>query len=299
MTRIISLGIVTLDQIWQVEAIPTRPVKFEASDIRDSGGGMAATAAVAIAALGGSPEFWSRVGADDTGDRLRRDLAARGVRVDGVRVIAGAATPSSAVIVDRHGERLLAVFRGRGLDLDPAWLPLDRLDGVGAVMADVRWAEGALALFDAAERRGLPRILDGDVGEPAALATLAEHADHVVFSHGGLAQFAGKDGEEGLRRAAHKVRGVAGVTLGADGFMWIEDGVLHRSPGFRVAARDTTGAGDTFHGAYALAIARGKSIAEAARFANAAAALKCAKGDGWNGMPTEGEVAALMRSSAG
>lgn len=294
MTRIVSLGIVTLDRIWHAPAIPDRPVKFPATDFRDTGGGMAATAAVAIAALGGEPELWSRVGADDTGARLRRDLAALGVGVDAVRVFAAAVTPCSAAIVDAAGERLLAVFRGRGFDADPGWLPLERLDGAAAAMADVRWAEGATALFEAAARRGIPRILDGDVGDPASLAALAHRADHVVFSHGGLALFAGSDGAEGLHRAAEKVRGVVGVTLGADGFMWMEQGMVHRAPGFRVAARDTTGAGDTFHGAYALAIARGKTVAEAARFANAAAALKCAKGEGWKGMPTEAEVRALL-----
>jgi sulfofructose kinase len=292
--RIVSLGIITLDRIWQTDVIPAGAVKFTASDFRDSGGGMAATAAVAIAALGGAPELWTRVGADDTGERLRRELAAKGVGISGVRVVPGAVTPCSAVIVDAAGERLLAVFRGRGFDWEAGWLPFDRLDGAAAVMADVRWAEGAAALFDAAGQRGIPRILDGDIGDPASLASLAVRADHVVFSAGGLAQFAGSGGADGLRRATQKLGGIAGVTLGAEGFMWIEKGALHHAAGFRINARDTTGAGDTFHGAYALAIARGWSVAEAARFANAAAALKCAKGDGWSGMPSEREVQEMI-----
>lgn len=293
MTRIVCLGIVTLDRIWHVDTIPATPVKVPATDFRDTGGGMAATAAVAIAALGGRPELWSRVGKDETGDRLRRELADRGVDTGGVRVLDGAATPCSAAFVDAKGERLLGVFRGRGLDTDPAWLPLDRLDGADTVMADVRWAEGAIALLDAAGRRGIPRVLDADVGESATLEALSRRAEHVVFSEGGLAQLTGAKGEEGLRRAAAKTPGVVGVTVGAEGFLWIEDGRLRRAPGFDVAAKDTTGAGDTFHGAYALAIARGAPVERAARFANAAAALKCAKGRGWDGMPTRDEVDAL------
>jgi sulfofructose kinase len=295
MTRIVSLGIITLDRVWQVEAIPTRPVKVTAHGFRESGGGMAANAAVTVAALGGRADLWSRVGDDETGTWLLHALAACGVGTDGVRVIAGAATACSGILVDAGGERMFGVFRGFGLDSDPAWLPLDRLDGVAAVMADIRWAEGAAVLFEAAGRRGIPRVLDGDVGEPAALDALAPMADHVLFSADGLVQFSGATREEGLRRAAAKVGAVVGVTLGAEGFLWIEAGRVRHAPGFRVAAKDTTGAGDAFHAAYALAIARGESVEHAARFANAAAALKCAKGNGWDGLPTAGEVAELTR----
>jgi sulfofructose kinase len=294
MKRIVSLGIVTLDRVWEVDAIPARPVKLTAHGFREVGGGMAANAAVTIAALGGRAELWSRVGDDAAGAWLLRDLAARRVETGNVRVVAGAATACSGVLVDQAGERMLGVFRGRGFDDDPSWLLLDRLDGVAAVMADNRWREGAAALFGAAGRRGIPRVLDGDVGEPEALAALAPLADHVLFSADGLVQFSGAAREAGLRRAAAKVAATVGVTLGAEGFLWMEQGNVRHAAAFAVAAKDTTGAGDAFHAAYALAIARGESIESAARFANAAAALKCAKGNGWDGVPTEGEVKDLL-----
>lgn len=281
-----------------VERIPDRPVKVTASGFRESGGGMAANAAVTIAALGGRAALWSRLGDDAAGRWLLGELARRGVATDGVRVFAGGATACSAILVDGSGERMLGVFRGRGLPADPSRLPLDRLDGVAAVMADNRWVEGAAALFDAAGRRGIPRILDGDVGEPEALTALAGRAEHVIFSAGGLAQFSGVEGDDGLNRAAEQVRGVVGVTRGAGGFAWLENGALRHAPAFCIAARDTTGAGDAFHAAYALAIARGESVAQAARFANAAAAIKCAKGEGWDGLPTEREVRLMMEEQS-
>lgn len=297
MTRIVCLGIVTVDRIWHMAEIPARPVKVPADDFRETGGGMAATAAVAIAALGGRSELWSRIGDDGNGAWLRQRLAARGVGTDGVRVFPGAVTPCSAAFVDDGGERLLGVFRGRGLDDDPGWLPLASLDGAAAVMADVRWGKGAVRLFEEAQRRGIPSVLDADIGEPEIVKAAARLAGHVVFSTAGLAQLTGCDGEEGLRRAAKETNGIVGVTLGAEGCMWVENGALRRAPGFAVAARDTTGAGDVFHGAYALAIAEGRSLDHAARFANAAAALKCAAGNGWDGMPPRAEVEALMRKA--
>jgi sulfofructose kinase len=58
---------------------------------------------------------------------------------------------------------------------------------------------------------------------------------------------------------------------------------------------DTLGAGDVFHGAYALALAEGKPALAAARFASAAAAIKCGRPGGRAGSPTRGEVEELFR----
>jgi sugar/nucleoside kinase (ribokinase family) len=70
--------------------------------------------------------------------------------------------------------------------------------------------------------------------------------------------------------------------------------VLHHQAAYAVRALDTTGAGDVFHGAYTLAIAEGSSVARAMRFAAAAAALKCARGDGGRGCPRRAEVESLL-----
>jgi sulfofructose kinase len=84
------------------------------------------------------------------------------------------------------------------------------------------------------------------------------------------------------------------VTLGATGSLWWESGRARHLPAPRVQARDTTGCGDVFHGAYALAVAEGAPRGHAARFATAAAALKATRGDGWDGMPDRAAVAALL-----
>jgi sulfofructose kinase len=297
MARVICLGIVVLDHVHEVEAVPAAPTKVTATGYRETGGGIAATAAVAIAALGGEAAYWGRVGDDAAGSTLQAQLRRLGVDVTGLRRIAGAATPVAAAIVDREGERLLVVFPGRALDPDPSWLPLDEVAGAGAVMVDMRWREGAEALVAAARRHGVPSVLDAEIGEPAALAALVPAVDHAVFSERGLAQYAGTvSNEDGLRRAhAHGARHVA-VTLGAAGSLWLgEDGALRRVPALPVAARDTTGAGDVFHGAFALALAEGRDVAAAARFASAAAALKCRNGRGWDGMASRAEVDRLLK----
>jgi len=85
---------------------------------------------------------------------------------------------------------------------------------------------------------------------------------------------------------------VIGVTAGAAGFCWLseKDKDVNHIPGLDVVAVDTLGAGDVFHGAFALAIGEGKDVAEAGRFANVAAGLKCAQSNGRDSIPSRAEV---------
>lgn len=84
------------------------------------------------------------------------------------------------------------------------------------------------------------------------------------------------------------------VTLGKQGVAYAKDGKVHTVPGFTVTPVDTTGAGDTFNGAFATAIANNKSMDEALQYGNAAAALSILKLGAQEGMPTADEVAAFL-----
>lgn len=294
MAKVVCLGIAVHDWLFSVAQIPATPRKLTASDWRSAGGGMAGTAAVTAARLGGDAEYWGRLGQDAAGDALIEAMRGYGVGVDAIARKPGTRTPVSAVLVADDGERLLAVFRGE-LDAAADWLPLNGLDAVQAVLADFRWPQGAQALLASAAARGLPRVLDADVGDPATIATLLPLANHAVFSQQGLAEFSGhSDPAQGLRQIAAKAPGLVAVTLGAQGSLFLIDGVLHPVAAFPVSARNTNGAGDVFHGAYVLALAEGHLPLAAARFAAAAAALKCHTGGGWDGVPTRADVERLM-----
>lgn len=295
MARILCLGMSALDAIYRVVAIPRTPTKVLASSFTECGGGMAANASVAVARLGGIASYWGRVGADEVGARILRELADEGVDVSSVRRVAGAASSSDAILVDAQGERLICAFTDPALDPDPSWLPLASVAQFDAVLADVRWPAGAAALFDTAAALGIPSIFDGDVGPPEALLDLARRATHIVFSEPGLAHAAGA-GPPGiaLERIAGTLRGVVGVTLGADGFLWRDGRVERRAAAPRIDAIDTLAAGDVWHGAFALGLGEKMTIPEAARFANSAAALKCTRLGGRRGTPTRREVQAFL-----
>jgi sulfofructose kinase len=293
--KVVCSGIAVLDRVYSFEKLPLTPGKHLARGYRENGGGMAATAAISIVALGATASWYGRLGDDATGETLLGMLRRLGVQVDGAIVAPGAQSPSAGVTLDAEGERVLCVYPGANLPED-ARIPPDALDGAGAVLADPRWVGGAEQVFAMARARGLPSVLDAELGPSHILQRLAPQAGHAIFSERGLVDFTGiADPQAGLAHAATVLSGVVAVTLGARGSLWWQRERIVAMPAPRIVARDTTGCGDVFHGAYALALAEGADILPAARFATAAAALKAANGNGWEGMPDRTAVAALLR----
>jgi sulfofructose kinase len=292
--RIVCVGNGVLDQVYEVEALPRAGVKTTALGFRESGGGPAATAALAIARLGGSACWWGRVGDDSAGAYLRTALARYGVDLSGLAIVPGGRTVRAAVIVERSGERSILVDR-KGLPADATLLPTQNLVGTSVLLADSRWPEGSELALRRARTAGVATVLDADGGNAESLQRLVTPADHVVFSDEGLADFVGAgDIERRLQRAAQRLDGVVAVTRGELGSLWWIDGRVTAVASFPVSVRDTTGCGDVFHGAYALGLAEAMPPLVAARFASAAAAAKAERGMGWDGMPDRGLVERML-----
>jgi len=124
-------------------------------------------------------------------------------------------------------------------------------------------------------------------------------ANHVIFSERGLALFTeGLELGEGLRFASQFTDGVIGVTLGDKGSLFLDNDKIHEFLAPKIIPIDTNGAGDVFHGAYALALGRGITWMDAARYASAAATLRCSKAGGWQQLPTHSEVMHLLGNSS-
>ncbi|MDP3321902.1 MAG: PfkB family carbohydrate kinase, partial [Bosea sp. (in: a-proteobacteria)] len=98
----------------------------------------------------------------------------------------------------------------------------------------------------------------------------------------------------GLARIACGASTWLAVTLGREGVLFIEDGAVAHLPAFAIETVDTLGAGDVWHGAFALALAEGQSERAAIRFASAAAAIKCTRFGGRAGAPERAEIEAFL-----
>ena len=301
MRAIICLGHAALDRIYRVPHLPSGSTKVRALAFREVGGGMAASAACAISRLldpaTHNVEFWGRIGGDSAGMIIRDEFARYGVAVPHLRTFVGCMSSQSAVMVDAAGERMIVNYRGDVPTDDVSWLPFAEVAGAAAVLTDVRWLEGARALLHAARAAGVPSVLDADLGDVPIVRTLVPLAEHAIFSGPGLANWYGTDDmAPALRAAVAAGARVAGATQGEKGTTMLIDGALHHVPALPVEVVDTLGAGDIFHGAYALALAEGKPVLDAARFASAAAAIKCSRPGGREGCPAREEVEDLLRN---
>ena len=301
MAKVICVGHSALDRVFTVDAWPLSSAKVRANSLVEVGGGMAANAAVAVARLGGDSHFWGPVGEDSVADVMSAHLQAAGVDVRGLRRFAGLYSSTSAILIDARGERLIVSYRGTALEAPAGWLQLDQIGSAGALLADVRWPQGSIAALRAARRAGIPTVIDGDTAKPEILQALAGEAEYAVFSEPGLDCFAGAgDIEGGLRQALALGARLAAVTQGERGVGWIEAGQpggLRHLPAFAVPVVDTLAAGDVFHGAFALELARGKAPADGLRFAAAAAAIKCTRPGGRSGSPSRDDVETFLRDA--
>jgi sulfofructose kinase len=295
--RSVSIGHVALDLMFQIDAFPDHPTKKHASDFFQGVGGMSANSAVALSRLGAKAAFYGPVGDDTAAPVFLQHFRRQGVDTRHVHPIHGQTNSISSIVTDAQGERMIFSHKGSALQhpgpFDPACL-----DHQDVVLTDPRcviWAEQALRI---ARQKKLPTLLDGEVSPTEDLQRLVPLAQWVVFSDPGLQSFHDGTPADGLARALASGPDVelVAVTLGAEGLMWqVRGQAAQRMPGFKVPhVVDTTGAGDTFHGALALAWAQGKSHSEALRFASAAAALKCTQPHGILGAPHQDEVLAYL-----
>lgn len=294
MLKIACVGIAVLDRLYFLPRIPKEGGKFEAQRYQECGGGPAATAAVTIARLGATVDFIGRVGDDAAGITLITELAGWGVNTQFCRQVEHAQSTHSTILVDDEGERLIVNYPSKDLPVEADWLSAVDFSRYDIILADVRWQQGAQYAFSQAKHAGVPTLLDGDV-TPQDISTLVTLSDHAVFSTPGLARFSStRHADDGLAFAAGVTHGRVYVTQGSDGIKWREDDHLCHIPAFKTDVMDTTGAGDVFHGALALALAEGQATREAIRFASAVAALKCTQPGGRAGIPDRAQTNAFL-----
>ncbi len=294
---IICVGHAALDRIYRIGAFPPHPTKVRALEHVESGGGMAANAAAAIATLGGKVELWSRIGADDAGQRIKNGLRATGVDVRYVEPFDDGRSSTSAVIVDGKGERLVVGTRDINMPAGTSWLPLERVGNAALVLADLRWLEAVRVVFARAREVGIPTVLDADLGGRNALSEILALTDYAIFSKEALSDYLPDlDQQAQLDRIMLLGPRHAGVTLGKQGYTWRDPFGGGSCPAFDVDVVDTTGAGDAFHGAFALALSEQRPIVDCARAASAAAALKCTRLGARAGLPSRPELEAFMQA---
>lgn len=296
---LICLGNLVLDRVYSVPQLMHGSSKISSRSMRVRGGGAAAVAALAAAKLGVKTAFWGRVGDDPDGHWLTERMAQGGVDVSGVKALNLAQTPSASVMVDPAGERQIIVFNDPALELTPDWLPLHTGHADTVMLTDLRWHGAVLPFLEAAGKAKRRVVLDIDVVFPGLpIDDILRSAHYVICSEQGLTQLEPHEPDQvrALQQLGPRCAGPVAVTRGSQGSLWLIDGELLEIPAYPVEVKDSTGAGDVFHGVFAAGLASGLTLPEAARRASAASAMLCQRGLGWDGVPTAADIDDFLKS---
>ena len=275
---VLCAGIAVEDYLFKVDRFPAPGEKARASDLVATAGGCAANAAIAVARLGGAARFAGPLGTDEASSRFLDALARDNVDTSGVLRVEGGSISVSGIFIDRDGEKMVATRHGEKLDGVPPPDPAALVADIDVLLADNRFPDFVRPICRAAHARGIRVVLDVDKATRRDDPLFAT-ASHVIFSSEALRATTGiAELDAALTGVAGGIPGFLAVTDGPNDVMWIGgDGALRREPVFAIDAVDTLGAGDTFHGGFALALAEGRGEVEAMRFAAAAAGLKCTR----------------------
>jgi len=286
---VLCVGRACVDEILEVEAYPAEDIKVAAVGRLREGGGQASTAACLIAHLGGRATFVGRTGEDEAGAFARQRMAEFGVDLTHLPAPLGA-TPTAFCIVSRAGGSRTIVYERlqtpplRWEELAPALETRPRV-----VLVDPQ-GEGLLPqLLPACRARGIPLVADAERAGAGWQSTWGQ-VDVLAASLGFLRQAVpGLEPAAALAEIDRHGPGWSVVTIGGEGSLVRQGEATSRIPAPPVSVRDTTGAGDAFHGALALALTRNPDPLSAVRFATAAASL-CCRGLGGRSFPDLAEV---------
>jgi ribokinase len=303
MKPIVVVGSINMDLVSRTERIPRPGETVIGSSFQMHSGGKGANQAVAVARLGYSSILLGVTGDDIFGRQLLSTLKDFGVDTNHVGNVAGSSGTAS-IVVDARGENTIIVTPGSNHQVTPAYLrtKLDVLRNAGIILAQLEVPIDTIAwLADYCTDSGIPLMLDPAPATelpPAALSRLAWFTPNQTEAT--FYSAPGESTEQMLVRFFGL--GIQNVVLkqGSEGALVASaDGSRDKIKIFPVNALDTTAAGDAFNGAFSVALMRGESPAESARFAAAAAAISVTRHGAQSSLPDQEEVMIFIEDQSG
>ncbi len=283
----IGFGTATLDYICLIDEIADFDQSAFISDVKFFGGGVAPTALAAIQRLGGRSSFIGLLGEDWIGKEIIKGLKKEGIDCSGIGFTDKVSSPFSFIQVSKkNGDRAIAYFPGstrllkfentkKDLVKECKILLLDGIDPVQSLEA---------ARF--AKKNDVAVMLDASVLTEGTNKLLL-NIDYLITSQSFLLEYSGsEDIDYSLNRMYGEFKPeILVTTLGERGSAAFINGKVVYTDTFKVDAKDTTGAGDVFHGAFVFGINKKWDLKDIIIFSSAVATLKCREYGGREGIP--------------
>ncbi|MGQ8708282.1 ribokinase [Serratia sp. TSA_198.1] len=301
--KLVVLGSINADHILNIEQFPRPGETVIGKQYKVAFGGKGANQAVAAGRSGADIAFIACVGADDIGERIRLQLATDRIDTQPIEAIADNTTGVALIFVNAEGENVIGIDAGANAAVTPDYLAryqqrvieadalLMQLESpLETVMAAARLAKQhqTQVILNPAPARELPDELLALVDMITPNETEAQRLTGIAIANDDDAARAAK--------ALHdKGIGTVIITLGSRGVWLSDNGNGKLVPGFKVKAVDTIAAGDTFNGALVTALLEGKTMANAVRFAHAAAAIAVTRPGAQPSVPWREEIDAFLQ----
>lgn len=303
---IIVVGSINIDLVASVKRAPDAGETTLASDYQVHHGGKGGNQAVAAARLGAPVRFIGAVGEDDFGAQLLDGLKNEGIDIAAIQRVPGA-SGIAMITLEHGGENRIIVVPGANGALTEDVLSDELFDDAEVVLVQLETPPAFVAAaITRAQAGGAEVVLNAAPAAPLDAIDMSQ-VDWLMVNAGEAAFLLGAEesrdqaGAEQHAAALHSAYDVGVViTLGKDGALWLDrDGGIGHTPAFATDVVDTTGAGDTFAGAFAVARMDGCPIDEAVRRASAAGALSVQRTGARGGMPDAGALAKRLEQTAG
>ncbi|KPL20978.1 MAG: hypothetical protein AMS23_10055 [Bacteroides sp. SM1_62] len=307
MGKILVIGSTNMDIIAMVDHLPVPGETVGNAGLARAHGGKGANQAVAAARAGGEVTFITCIGEDDDGKKMLEGFREDGIRVEHVKVIPEVPTGTALIFVDRKGENSIAVAPGANNYLSNAIIdqaealiketdlillqleiPYETIQHICRMAA----RHQKRIILNPAPARGL----DGDVLRSLEYLVLNETEAEIIGKQ--------KVTDDNMEEVCRAIKGMGPehiiLTLGSRGSYVLDEQVHQQVESFAVKAVDSTAAGDTFCGAFAVSIlSRERDILGAVRFANAAGALSVTRQGAQTSIPERKEIEQFLARTNG
>lgn len=300
--RITVVGSVNMDLVFRTPRMPAVGETLLGHEFRQIPGGKGANQAVAAARQGADVSFIGAVGDDGFGDFSQQCLANEDINISHLARVAGVATGVAGILVEDNGSNSIVLAAGANATLNVSQIE-SAASVIGAAQlllcqleTPVDTVTRAIAI---AHAQGVKVVLNPAPAQQLDPAVLKQ-VDYLIVNETEASQLSGisvtnqASAQQASERLLELGVGTVLLTMGGDGALITQDGGSEFIPAIRVDVVDTTAAGDTFVGAFAVGIANALSVSDASREAQYAAALTVTKLGAQTSIPRRSEVLEFM-----
>jgi sugar/nucleoside kinase (ribokinase family) len=304
---IVGLGTVAMDVILQVDSLPREDGFALIKDKMYLDGGSASNVIVQASRLGAKCGFISQIGDDEIGNAIKNGLDKEDVDTSRLITKKKGTSLHTTIVVGENGKKFILLNMGDAfLSLDKKDVDLNFIKSGKIFYTDLLPEEASIYALTAARNAGLKTVFNLQIGLPLMeqfgikkedILNALINVDVFAPCRESFSQLTGtEDYQAGIKSFMQNYKGTLLLTLGSEGSIATDGKQTVKVPARKVEAKDTTGAGDSYIGAFMYAyFVKQMDLKQAMEFSTIAAAITC-KGMGARSSPDLKQVLEVLQS---